>query len=36
MFQDMERGDSLMISAKVVGCVEEEDCLVRKNFKYKS
>lgn len=26
MFQDMVPGDSLMISAKVMGCVDEEDC----------
>ncbi|CAL4137529.1 unnamed protein product [Meganyctiphanes norvegica] len=26
MFQDMLPGDSLMVSAKVVGCVDEEDC----------
>lgn len=26
MFQDMESGDAIMISAKVVACVEEIDC----------
>ena len=32
MFQDMVRGDSLIISAKVVGCIEEEDCIVSYTF----
>ena len=26
LFQDMDSGDSIMISAKVVACVDEIDC----------
>lgn len=26
MFQDMEVGDNLMITANVIGCVDAEEC----------
>lgn len=26
MFQDMQAGDTLMITANVIGCVDAEDC----------
>ena len=28
MFEDMHSGDSIIITAKVVACVEEEDCMI--------
>ena len=29
MFQEMQSGDSIIITAKVVACVEEEDCRIQ-------
>jgi len=31
MFEDMESGDSIVITAQVVACVEESDCLIKCN-----